>query len=518
VKNGTHSFLGHDPQDSGPQYLEDLSTAYWFSYALFTAVETGLFSLLEAGGRGAREIASALGFDGPAAARFLDALCSLGLVSCDKGLYFNTRLASDYLTAGKEKYQGRAIMWRKELIRHWSGLDGCLKAGRRIVADADEGPSEQSARISRYMEAMDAVALSKAGEIIPFFEGLSFEGELLDVGAGSGSISCAFLEANPGLRAHLLDIPEVIGKTREMVEAKGYGDRVEFHPVNILEPWPFEKGAFNLVLLSNIVHAYSEEELPHILSQAASALSERGVLVIHDFFLDHFPEKAALFDINMLINTYNGRVFPAQAVIKGIEGLGLASTGLIPLASDTGLIVASREQELLDALKVDERSRLMGRVKALGFRNVVPLSPLDVSVPEWTQMRCEFGCDRHGSPGCPPYVPDGSKTTKVLEGYSLALLLEGEPPTRAFQRLVLSAEKEAFVSGFYKAFAFWAGPCSLCPTCVTDGRCRNRKEMRPSMEGAGIDVFETVRGAGLHLSTLSDAGQYVKYFALLLVE
>ncbi len=507
-----------DPQDLGPQYLEDLSTAYWFSYALFTAVEAGLFTLLEAGGKGAGEIASALGFDGPAAARFLDALCSLGLVSCDKGLYFNTRLSSVYLVAGKEKYQGRAIMWRKELIRQWSGLDPCLKAGRRIVADADEGPSEQSARIDRYMEAMDAVALFKAGEIIPFFEGLSLDGEMLDVGAGSGSISCAFLDANPGLRAHLLDIPEVIGKTREMVEAKGYGDRVEFHPVNILEPWPFEKGAFNLVLLSNIIHAYSEEELPHTLSQAASVLSERGLLVIHDFFLDHFPEKAALFDINMLINTYNGRVFPAQAVIKGIEGLGLASTGLIPLASDTGLIVASREGDLLDSLRVDKRSRLLGRIKALGFRNVVPLSPLDVSVPEWTQMRCEFGCDRHSSPGCPPYVPDGSKTTKVLESYSLALLLEGEPPTRTFQRLVLSAEKEAFISGFYKAFAFWAGPCSLCPTCVTDGRCRNRKEMRPSMEGAGIDVFETVRRAGLHLSTLTDAGQYVKYFALLLVE
>ena len=120
-----------DPQDLGPQYLEDLSTAYWFSYALFTAVEAGLFTLLEAGGKGAGEIASALGFDGPAAARFLDALCSLGLVSCDKGLYFNTRLSSVYLVAGKEKYQGRAILWRKELIRHWSGLDRMSQGGKK---------------------------------------------------------------------------------------------------------------------------------------------------------------------------------------------------------------------------------------------------------------------------------------------------------------------------------------------------------------------------------------------------
>ena len=110
------------------------------------------------------------------------------------------------------------------------------------------------------------------------------------------------------------------------------------------------------------------------------------------------------------------------------------------------------------------------------------------------------------------------KMRRVLKDYSFALLMEGEPPTREFQRSVLAAEREAFVAGYYKAFALWAGPCSLCPACVTDGRCRNRKECRPSMEGAGIDVFGTVRGAGITLSTLSDEGQFVKYYALLLVE
>jgi hypothetical protein len=38
------------------------------------------------------------------------------------------------------------------------------------------------------------------------------------------------------------------------------------------------------------------------------------------------------------------------------------------------------------------------------------------------------------------------------------------------------------------------------------------------MEGSGIDVFETVRNNHESLKTLSERGEFVKYFALLLLE
>jgi len=201
-----------------------------------------------------------------------------------------------------------------------------------------------------------------------------------------------------------------------------------------------------------------------------------------------------------------------------LAGLGLHATELTPLSSDTALIMASREQDALDRLNLDEKACLTHKIKALGFKNVIPVPTAEISVPDWVQSRCEFGCDCFGAPGCPPNAPTPEKTRRLIGDYSFALLLEGEPPTREFQRLALAAEREAFVTGYYKALVLWAGPCSLCPTCVTDGRCRNRKQSRPSMEGAGIDVFETVRRAGLTIATLPDKGLFVKYFGLLLVE
>jgi 5-hydroxybenzimidazole methyltransferase len=512
-------FYGSDPQASGAQYLEDLSTAYWFSEVLFAGVETGIFTFLEREGKSIEEIGSALDFRRTGLERFLNSLCGIGLLIRDGSRYFNTRVSSDYLVEGKDHYQGASILWRKGLIKQWSGIKDCLKTGGKMPGrPCRDDRDGQKRRIRNYIRAMDCVAKTKIDEMLPLFEGISPEGEMLDVGAGSGAVAAGFLEHFSGLRSTLVDGPEVLGHTEEFINERGISERVDFMPANILEPWPTEKRRFDIVMLSNIIHAYSEKELPNILAEAEACMKDDGVLIIHDFFPGHFPVKAALFDLNMFINTYNGRVFPVGDVRDELIRLKLYVTSLIPLRTDTALIVASRKEERLKLLNVDNKELLIARIRATGFRNVLTIPVDTVHIPGWTDMRCRYGCGNFGKPHCPPYAPSADKTKEFIRGYSLALLVEGEPPTREFQLRMLRAEKEAFETGFYKAFAYWAGPCSLCPSCAEDGGCRNTKDARPSMEGAGIDVFETVKRAGLSLRTLQDKGDYVKYFGLILLE
>lgn len=154
----------------------------------------------------------------------------------------------------------------------------------------------------------------------------------------------------------------------------------------------------------------------------------------------------------------------------------------------------------------------------MGFKNVCPIPVEKIHIPERADLRCRFGCGNYGKPHCRPDSLTPEKTREMLRDYTHCLLLEGSPPTRDFQRRVLRAEQEAFKAGFYKAFAFWAGPCILCDTCAVEGSCRNTKDSRPSMEGSGIDVFETVKRAGLSLRTLAGEGDFIKYFGLLLLE
>ena len=513
----------HNPQESGAQYLEDLATGYWFSEVLFTAVELEVFRMLESEGMTTDEIAGALDMPASGVSRFLQALCAINLVVYDRERYYNTKLASDYLVPGKNNYQGESILWRKGLRSGWQDFTECLKVGGRVnfPVEEEEGPEPLAQRIRKYIKAMDNIARTKVEEILPFFEGLDLKGQILDVGTGSGAIAEGFLERFPSLSATLLDLKEVLNYTRELMDKKGFEKRVSYVPTNILEPWTVAKEGFDFVILSNIIHAYSEEEIPLILDRAANCLKSGGFLVIHDFFPEHSPAKAALLDLNMLINTYNGRTFPATWVKEQLAMSKLYTTELIPLETDTALIFAAKNEQTLTSLRLDASTRLIARIKGMGFVQVLPITTDTIQVADWTDLRCQYGCDHYGQAHCPPNSPTPQKTRDVLKNFSQALLLEGEPPGKTFQALVLNAEKEAFLAGFHKAFAYWAGPCALCDTCavgLTDGTCRNTRDARPSMEGAGIDVFETVKRAGLNLRILRDKGEFVRYFALLLLE
>lgn len=511
-------FPRHDPRDSGAQYLEDLATGYWFSEALFAAVELEIFSRLDPAGSTAASMAQVLEFDSRGVERFLDALCSMGLVTRCDGCFYNTGISSRYLVKGRAGYQGNSILWRKYLSGPWGNLKESLKTGGRAGgASPSTDADELKQRIHRYIRAMDDVAGLKVSEILPLFSGIS--GNILDVGAGSGAVAAGFLEAFPGTGATLIDLPAVLDCAAELLRPRGLDDRITFCPANLLEPWPVKKEGFELVVLSNVLHAYSEPEVVHLLDEALECLNSGGLLVIHDFFREHYPEKASLFDLNMLVNTYNGKVFAAEWVREQLEIRGLFVTDLISLESDTGVIVAARSAEQLTGLRLDPVSRLMARLGNLGFCNIRSIAVDSIHVPDWVALRCRYGCAGFGKLQCPPNSPSPEATRKVLEDYSRALLLEGEPPGRDFQLKVLQAEKEAFTAGFYKSLVYWAGPCSLCkPGCPIDGTCRNTRQARPSMEAAGIDVYETVRRAGFSLRPLANRDDYVKYFALLLLE
>ncbi|MCO5384848.1 DUF2284 domain-containing protein [Desulfosporosinus sp.] len=519
---GLAPFLRYNPHEVGSQYLEDLATGYWFSEVLFTGVELDVFTFLERRGMTTHEIAGALDMPPSGLGRFLQALCAMGLVVWDAKRYYNTKLASDYLVPGKSKYQGDSILWRKGLRLGWQDLTECLKAGGRVNFPVEEeGPEEFAQRIRKYINAMDNIAYTKVAEILPFFQGIELKGEILDIGTGSGAIAVGFLESFPSLSATLVDIQEVLNYTQELMDKKGLEKRVSYIPTNILEPWFIAKEGFDLVILSNIIHAYSEEEIPRILDRAANCLKSDGFLVIHDFFPEHCSAKSALLDLNMFINTYNGRIFSGKWVKEQLAMSKLYTTELIPLATDTALIFAAKDKKKLSSLPLDEKTRLIARIKAMGFGEVLPIDKDNIQVVDWTDLRCQYGCGRYGDGHCPPNSPSPQKTREVLKDFSFALLLEGEPPGKVFQSRVLQAEREAFLAGFHKAFAYWAGPCVLCTTCAVadnNGTCRNTRDARPSMEGAGIDVYETVRRAGLNLQILRDKGEFVRYFALLLLE
>ena len=368
---------------------------------------------------------------------------------------------------------------------------------------------------------MDAVLAGKLPEILPMaLPALPEQARILDVGAGSGAFGCAFLKALPEARAELMDIRQIL-PIMAVINAErpeALARRVTLREQNILER-PWDSGRYDLIILSNIVHATGQTESAAVLAEAARHLAPGGLLLVHDFFTEHRPLKSRLSDINMMVNTYNGRAYSAAWVQEQCEAAGLTATEPTPLSTDTAVVFAAADLKALARLAIDHAAQLIAPVKGCGFLDAIPFDPKDVVFADFARHKCAFGCSSAGTKTCT--INDAMSTDKAMRlvlSYRKALLLRAEPPTGDFQRKCLAAEALAFKAGFYKAFVFWAGPCSICPDCDPDAPCANTEHHRPSMEGSGIDVYATAARAGEALHTLRQKGEIVKYYALLLLE
>ena len=172
------------------------------------------------------------------------------------------------------------------------------------------------------------------------------------------------------------------------------------------------------------------------------------------------------------------------------------------------------------------------------------IKPSQVVTAHWVRLKCQFGCKNYGTKlTCPPYSPTPEDTRKVLDEYTRAYLIKYEgflgfdeyPPKRLSEAMtdmslhvckaIYDMERHAFLSGYYKAFSYGAHRCRKCDVCEAEKggtKCRFPVDARPSLESSGMDVFLTVKNAGMHTEVVQDKEimkpEQLPTFTLLLIE
>jgi predicted metal-binding protein len=507
----TLGFKNNDPAQTGFQFLEDLSTAYWYSQVFFTALELKLFGFIDKGINTVDRLAKAATCKREELARLLRAMQSMGLIGSHEDRVYNSQPASSFLIPGTDAYLGDFFLYRRYIRPNWQNLT-------TRIADMEK---EEAAEISyeeknfRYVAAMDALVRQKAVEIAELLSRENITGTMLDIGGGAGSLVRMLLENGRFPQALLFDLPEVIDAAYRLYPEPDCWRGIRTVGGDFREH-VFEE-QFDLICLSNFLHAYGAGEARGLFFKSVSLLKDGGFVLIHDYFPDRkgaVPQKGALYDLTMMLNTYNGVCHDAETVRAWCHEAGFKTIGTKDLSTDTSIIMARRKGEI--ALEQDV---LVGVAADLGLDVMAPLSPTDVVTAPWVREKCRFGCERFGkSLQCPPRGMNHIQTRQLLESYEKIYLVRGTPPGKAFHEALLSLEKKAFLMGKHKAFAMGAGPCSICPRCPNEGECLFPHLARPSMEGSGIDVYATAAGAGIDLKPVKKKGQYITYIGLLLVE
>lgn len=519
-----------DPAHTSFQYLEDIATAYWYSEVLFAAIELDLFEGIGQNHPTTAELAGQTGCDEGRLARMLQALDRMEIVTEIDGRWTNSQCASLYLTSKRASYLGDFLLYRKYMQQGWQTL------GQRVVGkekpETATGREDYASRTFNYVRATDQLMRQKAEEIAALLNARAWNPPILDIGGGAGSLGRALLRtkteegraAAETCRVDLLDLPEVLAAAGKL-----YPSADHWQGINRIEgDFRFYQSdkKYGLVLLSNFLHAYSREEAQSLLGKAISSLLPGGLLLIHDYFPDRKgsnPAKGPLYDLAMMLNTYNGRCHPASEIMSWLTGFSMEHALVRNLSTDSAVIVSTaKEPESERILKADNRGALQEWTQVAeeeGFRRAVLISMDQVVTGSWVRQKCRHGCERYGKNlQCPPRGMDETRTRELLDSYAWGLLLEGAPPGGEFHAQLLALEKRAFLSGFPKAFAMGAGHCPVCRQCADDNVCRSPGQARPSMEGSGIDVYATAANASISLRPLQEKMQYVKYLGLLLLE
>jgi ubiquinone/menaquinone biosynthesis C-methylase UbiE len=118
---------------------------------------------------------------------------------------------------------------------------------------------------------------------------------LLDIGGNTGKWAVQCFQFDPDVRVTIMDLPGQVEMARREIDAKGFGDRVDFFETNLLdESMPFPAG-FDAIWMSQFLDCFSGEQITSILTRCRKALTPSGCIYILEPFWNRQRFKASAF-------------------------------------------------------------------------------------------------------------------------------------------------------------------------------------------------------------------------------
>ena len=162
---------------------------------------------------------------------------------------------------------------------------------------------------------------------------------MLDVGAGTGALSIALLQAWPNLVALAVDQAPVIEVIRQRAEEAGVADRVQLLTLDFFrDPFPTDVDA---VILSNVLHDWSREQGRQLLERAFGALRSGGQVLVNEWLIDDDrggPLASTLLSLCMLLETPAGENLTGHEIAACMTQVGFGEIEVVPTLPPHGVV------------------------------------------------------------------------------------------------------------------------------------------------------------------------------------
>jgi SAM-dependent methyltransferase len=298
------------------------------------AKREGLLEAVADRSRSADEVANQLGVSSRAVYALLSSLAELDVLAENDNRY---RLLEEHrgplLDRSHPDYAGALIVHRFELIRKWGRVPEILKTGSPI----DDEPGQGAEGKETFIYSMRRLAKPGVGAVAELLlSRLPENPHILDIGGGPGTYAETFVEG--GAQVTVFDLPEVVELMREHLDAAGIaavgGDFNEGLP----------EGPFDAAYLGSVSHIYGPEENLALIKRVARILSPGGLIAIRDF-VRGLSTGAALFGVNMLVNTESGNTYSEEEYRGWLGAAGFEKVEVLPIPDRDSHFILSRQSE-----------------------------------------------------------------------------------------------------------------------------------------------------------------------------
>lgn len=325
--------------------LQDAANGHVPAKILHVAVNLDLFSKLSNEGKTAAQLATLVHADPTALELLLNALAAMGYLKKEKERFYSQPIIHTYLVKNGPKYLGHLIAHQARSWEQWSHLESALLSGKPV--HRNDMYQDQPAALNDFIRGMHELAIARGdarylSKAIP----LGRCRKLLDLGGGPGTYASMFCRANRSLRAVVMDLPATLKVTRRILKEFDQTGRVSTMSGDYRKPGKIKGAPYDVVLISNILHAEDEATNRRLLQRVHDAMTPGGIVIIKDHILnpDHTsPINGALFALEMRLGT-SGRTYSYREVASWLQESGYQDMVEVPIGPpmNISLVLALR--------------------------------------------------------------------------------------------------------------------------------------------------------------------------------